>query len=80
MNYSYTWLNETTIISTSSSSVSNTSLLNLASIETEDVGDYFCSVSNNIEPDGVDNVTLLLGGNQEKTVHFGYLEILNQYI
>jgi len=65
MTYSYTWLKETTIISTSSS-VSNANLLNLASIEAEDVGDYFCSVSNGIQPDGVDNLRLLLGGNQKK--------------
>jgi len=65
MNYSYTWMyNGTTIIPTSSGS--DKSILNLTSIQDENFGVYSCSVSNGIQPDGVDNFTVSRAGNQKR--------------
>jgi len=66
-SYSYTWmLNETTINSTFTGST--TSMLTLNSTRAEDYGNYLCSVSNGILPDGVDNLILLFPSNQKYTL------------
>jgi len=62
MNFAYTWTyNGNTITPTSSGSYK--SVLNLTSTEEEDIGVYFCSVSNGIQPDGADNFALTRAGN-----------------
>jgi len=64
MNYLYTWMhNRTSINSTFTGSTSK--ILNLTSIKAEDVGEYSCSVSNGIQPDGVGYLTLPFPGNQK---------------
>jgi len=64
MNYSYTWMhNGSTIIPTSSGS--KKSILNITSIGEEDIGDYICFASNGIQPDGMGNFTVFLGGNRK---------------
>jgi len=62
MDYSYTWMyNGSTLISTFSES--NTSMFNLTSIQAESIGVYSCTVSNDVQPDGVVNLTILLKSN-----------------
>jgi len=64
MDYLFTWMhNGSTIIPTSSGSTA--SILNIASIQAENFVEYSCSVSNGIQPDGVDILTPQVAGNQK---------------
>ena len=66
MSYSYTWRHNGSVVSPTSNG-STMSILTYDSTKTEDVGDYSCSVSNGILPDGGDNLTIITGG---KLTHF----------
>jgi len=62
MNYSFTWMYNGAAITPTSFGLTTT-ILNIPSIQSEDLGDYSCSVSNGIQPDGMDNLTLTIAGN-----------------
>ena len=61
MSYSYTWRHNGSAVSPTSTR-STVSLLIYHSIHAEDVGDYSCSASNGIQPDGGDSLTIITGG------------------
>jgi len=77
MSYSYRWMHNGTTIN-SISTGSTTSTLTLNSIRAEDFGDYLCSVSNGIQPDGADNLTLSLPSTQK--IYFSIVWISEVYI
>ena len=61
MSYTYTWRHNGSTVSPTSTG-SFMSLLTYNSIHAEDVGDYLCSASNGIQPDGGDSLTIITGG------------------
>ena len=64
MNYTFTWSHNGSEVSPTSTDPTMSSTLTYDSIKFEDFGDYSCSVSNGIMPDGGDNLTITSGGRQ----------------
>ena len=66
MRYSFTWRHNGSVVGPTSTG-STMSILSYDSIQVEDVGDYSCTVSNGILPDGRDSMTIT-GGCKQRTV------------
>ena len=64
MTYTFTWRHNESMASPTPTESAMSSTLTYDSIKFEDVGDYLCSVSNGIMPDGRDNLTITVGGRQ----------------
>ena len=60
MSYSYTWRHNGSAVSPTSTG-STMSLLNYGSVRAEDAGNYSCSASNGIQPNGEDSLTIITG-------------------
>ena len=63
MSYSFTWRHNESVVSPTSTG-STMSILTYDLITEEDVGNYSCSVSNGIQPNGGDSLTITSGGRQ----------------
>ena len=64
MSYTFTWRHNGSVVSPTSTDPTMSSTLTYDSIKEEDVGDYSCSVSNGIMPDGGVSLTITAGGRQ----------------